>query len=224
MQQTVNLLVVGSIPTLGAKYIKKMKNFIQIGAGAGDLDDHYPDGFTNLVKSLPKDEIENIFLVEANPLNIPKLTECWKDYPQAHIFNIGIKPTSLTENKITFYYAEEDGPNYQVFSMIKQHVLKHLPNGTIKHIDIECVDINYFLQKYVKIKNIDLMAFDIEGVDAEVILDIDWNKINCLDFSFENLHLGNSYDEIEKKLNQHGFKYIGNGLDLRGYDVMFSRK
>jgi FkbM family methyltransferase len=201
-----------------------MSIFIQIGAGAGDLDEKFPDGFTNYVKSLDKNSIEKIFLVEANPLNIKKLKECWKEYPQAIVLNIGIKPSKIKENNITFYYAEEDGPNYQVFSMIKQHVLNHLPESTIKEISVECISINDFLNNTVKMKNIELMAFDIEGIDADVILEVDWKNLNCLDFSFEKIHLHDKFEPIKKLLHENGFKEKGKGLDLRGYDVMFSRR
>ena len=49
--------------------------FIQIGAGAGDLDKraNCRDGFTEIIKSLPRHMIKKIILVEPNPLNIPLL-------------------------------------------------------------------------------------------------------------------------------------------------------
>ena len=64
--------------------------FIQIGAGAGDLDSGagYRDGFTEFVKKLPRERIKKIILVEPNPLNIPFLRECWKDFPEAEIFEL----------------------------------------------------------------------------------------------------------------------------------------
>jgi hypothetical protein len=64
--------------------------FIQIGAGAGDLDvnTNCRDGFTEIIKSLPRHLIKKIILVEPNPLNIPLLKECWKDYPEAIIYEI----------------------------------------------------------------------------------------------------------------------------------------
>jgi len=62
--------------------------FIQIGAGAGDLDKgaNCRDGFTEFIKSLPRDRIKKIILVEPNPLNISLLRECWKDYSEAIIY------------------------------------------------------------------------------------------------------------------------------------------
>lgn len=73
------------------KYLPKRNlNFVQVGAGAGDLDPRMGnrDGFTEYVKQLDKNLINKIILVEPNPINIPKLKEAWKDYPQAEILNI----------------------------------------------------------------------------------------------------------------------------------------
>ena len=52
--------------------------FIQIGAGAGDLDKraNCRDGFTEFIKKLPKNRIKKIILVEPNPINIQLLREC----------------------------------------------------------------------------------------------------------------------------------------------------
>jgi hypothetical protein len=71
--------------------------YVQIGAGAGDQDSraNYRDGFSETIKILPKDQIKKIILVEPNPLNIPNLIECWKDYPQATIVQKAIVPKNI---------------------------------------------------------------------------------------------------------------------------------
>jgi len=96
--------------------------FIQIGAGAGDLDKRadYRDGFTEFIKKLPRNRIKKIILVEPNPLNIPLLKECWKNYPESTIYEIGIIPTTYQETTIDFYYHPDDAPHYQVASVKKK--------------------------------------------------------------------------------------------------------
>ena len=78
--------------------------FIQVGAGAGDLDPraNYRDGFTELIKSLPKHRIKKIILIEPNPLNIPHLRECWKDYPEATIIEVAIIPKTFIEINLIY--------------------------------------------------------------------------------------------------------------------------
>ena len=119
--------------------------FIQIGAGAGDLDKAAScrDGFTEFIKKLPREHIKKIILVEPNPLNIPLLKECWKDYPESVIYEIGIVPKTYQNDTIDLYYCPLDGPHYQVASINKSHIQKHYGNNCelnkfiipVKHID-----------------------------------------------------------------------------------------
>ena len=100
--------------------------FIQVGAGGGDLDSraNYRDGFTEFIKKLPKKRIKQILLIEPNPINIPYLRECWKDYPEATIIEVAIIPTNIKQEKLSLYYCPDDKPNYQVASIVKEHVQK----------------------------------------------------------------------------------------------------
>ena len=125
--------------------------FIQMGAGAGDQDvgAEGRDGFSEYVKSLPKSQIEKIILVEPNRGNIPALETCWESYECVEINQIGIVP-SASESDLTFYYAEEDGPNFQTCSTNRTHVLHHYPEGTILTFTARCVSVNSFLTEKIK--------------------------------------------------------------------------
>src|SRR5579863_5178316 len=143
---------------------------VQVGAGAGDLDPraNFRDGFTEYVKRLNPSQIERILPVEPNPINIPMLRQCWKDYGQAEILQIGIRPFDSAEGSQIFYYAEEDRPHYQVFSMIEAYVRKHYPQGTIQSVTVDTITISQ-LMHMLGGKHIDVLALDIEGIDAEII-------------------------------------------------------
>ena len=200
--------------------------FVQIGAGAGDLDSraNFRDGFTELVKRIPKADIDRIVLVEPNPLNIDSLTRCWKDYPQAEIHAIGLRTSSQTDEQLTFYYAEEDGPHFQVFSMRREHVVKHYPNGHIVSVQVKTQGLKKFIDEVIGADNkISLLSLDIEGIDAEVILDTDWKNINCEKLSFEHLHLGRQQEEVLRHLGRAGYIFIGNGVDVNGFDFMYEK-
>ena len=197
--------------------------FVQIGAGAGDLDKRadFRDGFSEIVKKIDPVLIEKIILVEPNPLNHPALQKCWGKFPQAQTFQIGITD-ALSKNKpMTFYYAEEDKPHYQVFSLNLDHVRKHYPRGTIRQISVETLDLHTFLNDVVGSKKIDLISLDIEGIDAEIILAVDWKKINCQYLSFEYLHLGSKTEPVLKHLAACGYIFVGRGVDYRGLDFMY---
>lgn len=122
--------------------------FVQIGAGAGDKDPraNYRDGFSEYVKSLPKEHVKKVVLVEPNPLNILSLRECWNEYPQSVIYQLGIVPKKYTQKDITFYYCPEDAPHYQVASVDPNHVRKHYGNCVLHTFSSP---VRVFLQEFL---------------------------------------------------------------------------
>ena len=122
--------------------------FVHLGAGAGDLDNgaNFRCGVTEFIKknSISSDKI---FLVEANPKNISKLKSCYKKFPNAQIFNLGI--TVKKEKKINFFYTEDDAPHYQVCTTRINHLKKHYPNSQIKKFSVSTVTINEFFKKRI---------------------------------------------------------------------------
>ena len=197
--------------------------FIQIGAGAGDLDKraNCRDGFTELIKSLPRHIIKKIILVEPNPLNIPLLKECWKDYPEAIIYEIGIVPKKISNNTIDLYYCPLDGPNYQVASINKSHVQKHYgDNCELEKFIISVKHLEYFINE-ITTEEIELLALDIEGIDADVLLDINFNNLKIKYISFEHLHLGNYKEDVLYHFKNNNYEFVGLGLDTNGYDYLY---
>jgi FkbM family methyltransferase len=197
--------------------------FIQIGAGAGDLDIRAGcrDGFTEFIKKLPREKIKKIILVEPNPLNIPLLRECWKDYKEVIIYEFAIVPKNIKNNIIELYYCPKDEPNYQVASIQKEHVQKHYGEFCeLKKFEIHTKYLENFINDITN-EEIELLALDIEGIDAEVILDLNFNNINIKFLSFEYIHLGDNTNNVITYLINNNFKYLGNGLDHNGYDYLF---
>ena len=197
--------------------------FIQIGAGAGDLDKraNCRDGFTEIIKSLPRHVIKKIILVEPNPLNIPLLKECWKDYPEAIIYEIGIVPKKYQNNTMDLYYCPLDGPNYQVASLNKSHIQKHYgDNCELEKFIIQVKQLEIFINE-ITTEEIDLFALDIEGIDAEVLLDINFNNLKLKYISFEHLHLGNYKENVLNHFKNNNYEFLGLGVDTNGYDYLY---
>ena len=213
-------------------YISGSGIFIQIGAGAGDKDSraNYRDGFTEFVKKLPKNRIKKIILVEPNPVNIPFLRECWKDYPEACIYELAIIQENINLKNIDFYYSLYDGPNYQVASIVKQHVLNHYSgdNNVIESFSVPTIHINDFLNKYNDNGNgndeIELLSLDIEGIDSEIMLDLKLDNIKVKYISFEYIHMGDNLEDVKKHLENNNFEYIGKGVDHNGFDYLYKQK
>ena len=212
------------------EYIKNNKNgsgvFVQIGAGAGDQDSraNYRDGFTEIIKSLPRDRIKRLILVEPNPINIPFLKTCWKDYPNAEIYQTAIVPKRFTGSKLSFYYCVKDAPHYQVASLNRDHVIKHYKDATpddIETIIVDTINIETFLEKTVKNEPIELLSLDIEGIDSDILLDMDFKRVKVSYLSYEHLHNGNKEAPIQERLKKNDFVFKGNGVDCHGYDYLW---
>ena len=201
--------------------------YVHIGAGAGDLDAGalFRDGFSEFVKK-NNDEDKRIFLVEANPSNISKLKISWKDYKNVEIFDFAITSSNQNEKKIKFYYSLDDAPHFQQFSNDIEHVKKNYKDlDRIKFKYIDCVKINDFLDRNFNNKIINFFSIDIEGMDYDVIQDINLKKFEIINFSFEHLHL-NIYQKIKlfKKFLKFDYSYNGSGIDHNDFDWTFKKK
>jgi len=209
-------------------YIYFQMIFVHIGAGAGDKDptSNYRDGFSEFVKKYPiKDINKKIYLVEANPRNIKKLKDCWKNFKNVHIFNKAIVHKKIKKNKIKLYYCKEDGPHFQVMSSSYKHVKKHFHNAKILYIYVKTLKIDKFLNDNFKNKIIESFSIDIEGLDFDVLMELNLNKIVIKNLSFEYLHLNKSQKKkIIKKLISNGYSYNGFGIDHNNFDFQFTKK
>jgi hypothetical protein len=197
--------------------------FLQVGAGAGDLDprSNFRDGFTEYVKAQDRSTIDKIILVEPNPINIPKLVECWKGYPEASILQVGVCPRDANEREIEFFFTEEDAPHFHVFSMNYEHVRKHYPTQEIKSVRVGCVPFEEIIPTH---EIIDTIALDIEGIDEKVLLETNWKLIMVKRLSFENLHISQHHlAQIHERLSNAGFIPKGSGFDVNGYDSLYER-
>jgi|LauGreDrversion4_2_1035121.scaffolds.fasta_scaffold547634_1 FkbM family methyltransferase len=202
--------------------------FIQVGAGAGDLDPrvNFRDGFTEVIKKLQLATDDHVILIEPNPFNIDNLKECWKDFQNKEIFQIGISQKQQSGKSLPFYYSELDGPHYQVASFEPNHVLKHYRSLSIENLEVisvPSVDLKTLIDKVTRGSHIVLLALDIEGIDAEIILETDFSAINVSLLSFEYLHLGDRSEAVADHLRKCGFRYIGVGVDFKGYDHLYCK-
>tara|TARA_B100000787_G_C16181277_1_gene291959 strand:+ start:1248 stop:1949 length:702 start_codon:yes stop_codon:yes gene_type:complete len=199
-------------------------NYLHIGGGAGDLDPstNFRDGFSEFVKT-HKSKNKNIFVIEANPVNIKLLKKSWNNYVSVKIFNIAISAKS--KKKVKFFYSEKDAPHYQLFSSDINHIKRNFYGSKIKSKSIKAITINKFLEKNFKNKIIDYFSIDIEGSDFDVIMALNFKKYNIKNISLEYLHLTkNEKIEILKKLLNNDYSYFGFGLDHNNIDWFFKKK
>ena len=199
------------------------KIFVHLGAGAGDLDSraNYRCGFTELIKKKINKE-DKAFVIEANIKNLNKLEECYKNFKNVNILNFAIshKNTDLCE----FFFTKDDAPHYQVCSLDINHVKKHYPNSVIESFKVKGLKINEFFSKYVGEK-IDYLSIDLEGIDYEVMMQINLLKFQIENISIEHLHLNRSQKKnMVNHLNKNGYSYFGNGYDHKNFDYLFKKE
>ena len=197
--------------------------FVHLGAGAGDQDQRadFRCGFTEFIKK-NYNKNSKAFVLEANPLNIEKLKFCYKNFENIQIFNLAISTNK--SDKLTFFYAQEDAPHYQVCSSDINHVRRYYPESKIETFSVKSITINDFFENQ-SIYEIDYLSIDIEGFDYEVLMSIDFNRFNIKNISIEYLHL----TKIQKKklinyLIKLGYSYSGFGFDHNNYDYLFRKK
>lgn len=201
-----------------------MNFYIQIGAGTGDLDHSadFRDGFSAFVKNLELGTKDFVLVVEANPFNIPILSESWKDYGHVQVIQLAIcDDTSLFGDFIDLFYSKDDGPFFQRASLRRSHVERFYPNSEIVEVSVPCMDINSFLTTYVHGERIELLALDIEGMDISVIQNLDLNKFSIHKISFERSHGNDSTKIVNSKLRGAGYRKAGMGMDPHNSDVLW---
>ena len=201
-----------------------MSFYIQIGAGAGDLDHSadFRDGFSNFVKNLELGTKDSVLVVEANPFNIPILSRSWKGYGQVRVIQLAIcDDLSLFGDFIDFFYSKDDGPFFQISSLRRSHVEKFYPNSEIMKVSVPCMDINSFLTSYVHGERIELLALDIEGMDLSVMQNLDLNQFSIHKISFERSHGEGLTKIVNSKLKDAGYRKAGMGMDPHNSDVLW---
>ena len=208
------------------KSLQMGKVFVHLGSGAGDLDSrqNFRCGFTEFIKKNSNSN-DKIFCVEANPFNIEKLSECWKNFSNVKIFDRAIVGQNYEGKSLELYYAEDDKPSYQVTSKYKKHVEKHYPESKILSKNVKISRINDFLYEEAKNSTIEYLSIDVEGMEFELISSIDFNRFNIQNISIEFLHLTKKIrKDLLNILIKNGYSFKGKGFDIRGYDLMFQKK
>ncbi len=194
---------------------------IQIGSGSANLDTNFQDGFSNFIIKNKFDK--KVFLIEANSIHLDNLKKFYQKDKNVRIINLAIIPDNVDLKNMDFFYCLEDTPNFQIFSNSRSFVKKHFPNGTIKKKTVECLKISEFF-KSNNITNIDFLSIDIEGMDYEVLFNLDLNEFNIKNISFEHIHLGFLKKlQIIYKLTKYNYYFSGMGFDLKKSDWMFSK-
>ena len=100
---------------------------------------------------------------------------------------------------------------------------KDITEADLEHITCKTITLNTLFSRN-KIKNIDFLKIDLEGLDARVLLDLSLHKYNIQMICYEVLGFfacREEYLKLEKKLIKHGYKKL---LDLDKSSKYFEEK
>lgn len=180
-------------------------NIVQIGTNRAF------DDVTPLVKEYSS-ILKKFIAVEPLSVHHKIIKECYNDIPQLILEGIAISP-SPTEDKLTLYYHKEDGPGFEVTSISKEHILKHViynpkltAEGLIK-LEVDCLTLNQLFEKHSLI-DINILYIDVEGLDFKLIKSIDFNKFNITNIIYEHLHIDG--EKAIQFLENKGYNTIRN--------------
>lgn len=193
---------------------------VQIGSNKGNdsLSEHLLSNY---------DELELGLFVEAIPFHINDLKKCYSKFENVIIENIAIKTPDYQGDKIKFYLHTKDDPYYEISSSNKEHVLQHerdipyLQGGKIIEFELNCICLDDLFEKY-NIINLDWLFLDAEGIDAKILLSLDWKKYNIKRVEFEFLHLKEDEEKILNLFDTMGYKKV-DALDKFKFDWAFEK-
>lgn len=146
-----------------------MKTYIQIGANIGN------DSFQRMVEKL--DERSLIVLVEPNIHIIPHLEANYKRLADMHkvaMCTYGISNKKGQSNLYLYW-------DHQLSSLIRRYTIDEDPTDCI---NIETITFDD-LCEFCETKEIEHLSVDTEGMDYEILLSIDLEKINIKEIIFE---------------------------------------
>jgi FkbM family methyltransferase len=154
-----------------------------------------------------KGSIEEIHLIEPNPVALEDCKQTYSDFHQARFYGLAIVPND--DETINLYIPQDKAFNGHA-STFKNHLSVHNHNN-FDTINVSALNLNKFFDSN-KITRCDRLFVDAEGLDCEIILNFDFAKHNVGRIEFETLHSdgffmkGQNYNSCVDKLKTLGYK------------------
>lgn len=149
--------------------------------------------------------------IEANPDLLELLK---KERPQDLNINIGVG----IKNEILDFYVMEDN-TLSTFSKDEANTLQKAGKKMKEIVKIEVKEINCILEEYFLNSEIDLLTIDIEGLDFEILKNINYTKFSpkiiCVEAAdYSPIGAGPRRDSLIKLLeNQNYYEYACTNLN-----------
>ncbi|GAA4039895.1 FkbM family methyltransferase [Flavobacterium chungnamense] len=192
--------------------------FIQIGGNDGVNDDplhHFLTWNSTKVSGFILEPVNDYF---------KELEKNYSDYPTIKTLNLAIHNSEkeMIMQRVNPASVNEV-PKYSkgIASFMKgHHVNCKIASEHIIEEKVNCMSLSELIEKN-SIKNIDLLQIDTEGYDAEIILNIDFEKYKPSIINFEyyipQTMSKETYDKILKVLNENDYEIWMEINDITAY-------
>tara|TARA_Y100000004_G_C8815426_1_gene369535 strand:- start:62 stop:775 length:714 start_codon:yes stop_codon:yes gene_type:complete len=196
------------------RVLKKLQQTI-INLGCNDgLGDTYSYIINNQHK------IKEVHLLDCSAASLEKCKQLYKEnvspdfFKKIHFHHYAI---IINENvrKIPIYLPISDETSGFVSTKPKM-VFAHTGERAMIQLEVPAITINNFL-KQINVSKVDRLYIDLEGLDADVLLNLDFNKYNVPYLMYEHLHL----DGVHNKMPENPLKsnLLHDRLSQYGYSI-----
>ena len=183
---------------------------IQIGCNNGK--DHVYD---YIISHPPQNQkIESIVLIDANINALDECKKTYQDIKNVQFINAAIVGDD-TKNVVLFFPSNSVDSEHS--SIYKEQLILH-KHTDISAVEVEAIHINDILSSYYPI---DRLYVDAEGVDIEIVFNINYNKYKIPYIYFEYAHsdgaftVGKNLDLTIERLKFHNYNIniIGSNIE-----------
>lgn len=184
------------------EYFKDRKGIVvEIGAA---------DGINNSNSRLLIENGWSAILVEPNFNNYSKIKELYKYNSSVEIENCGC--SDITKSQIFFIDHNDEYQQLSTFNPIQVEKCKQMYSCEFEEREVQIIKTSKLFDKY-NINNIEFLSIDTESFDRNVLLGIDFNKVNieiiCVeDKDVIDILISNGYQFIYQTIGNLFFKKI----------------
>jgi FkbM family methyltransferase len=179
---------------------KNMVSLMQIGCN---------DGGDGVFEVVSQSHYDFVLLVDANPLCIEKVKAKYEKIPNVH-FDVA---AVAGDNREATFYSLNTGnkANYSENSSLdKGHLIKQGYNmNQFTPVTVRCKTFADLMVEN-KLTELDKLFIDIEGLDFEVLMSINFKLYNISLITFEEFHMNNEQREaVRQRLKDNGYEVGG---------------
>jgi FkbM family methyltransferase len=185
-------------------------NIVQVGCHLGS--DHVYD-------YLSKNSYNLAILIDANPYAIDVCKKQYEGLKNIVFLNYAIVP-NIVEPNIKFFIPKNDLTSAHCSTSL-DFIQKHNHSQWIEQ-NIPCSTLTNIFQEY-RLKTIDKLYIDAEGLDTQIILALDLVSIDIKYIYFEHIHADGAFNRSHNllntinKLQQYGYTQTEQDLYNLGF-------